>query len=312
MKIAIVGAGALGSVYGTRLARRGGVDVTFVVRAHRVAETTPIVIEAVRRNAREVLERPERSSSVPPDSDAILLTVGTEDIESVRSLLGRDGPPILILTPMLPKAWSSVRETFGDRALAVMPSVIAYARKEDGVVRYWLPPAPTKIDEPRSSSPHAATVREVTAALSRAGLRATLELGVHETNPATTVCFIAIGMALSLAPSAHALAEDDALLSTTTNACREGTRLARRLGEPELWASFAPLFAAPWALRTSIHALERLAPEVIYYAEEHFGRKLHAQNRAMAHEMVELATERGLPSDALAELATRLDASSPA
>ena len=296
-------------MYGVRLALRGGVDVSFVVRPSRVTSVEPIAIEAVRGGGeREVLDAPERAAVVPPHADVVILTVGTEDLEALEGPLSKSTAPLVILTPMFPADWRRVRAAFGDRAHAAMPSVIAYAR-EDGVVRYWLPPAATKVDEPRAGSPHADVVRELAAALSRAGLHARLELGVHETNPATTVCFIAIGMALSVAGTADALSNDDALLSLTARACREGAALSRRIGRPEAWAPLAPALASPWAMRWWLRALRRLSPEGVLYAEEHFGRKLRIQHRAMIREMIALAIEKELRHDALDELSECLLAS---
>lgn len=308
MKVAVLGAGALGGVYGVLLAVRGGVDVTFVDRPERAASREPFVIEHVRRGRRDVIEAPRRSHVVPDDADVILLAVGAEDLDALAAPLGASTAPIVILTPMFPKGWARVRAAFGERAHAAMPNVIAYKRKEDGVVRYWLAPASTKIDEPRAASPSAVIVRELAGALSRAGLRAKLELAVHETNPATTVCFIPIGMALSIAGSVQALVADEALLSLTTRACREGVRLSRWIGQPEPWATLAPVISAPWALRAWLEGLRRLTPEGLFYAEEHFGRKLTAQHRVMIAEMIELARDKGLPHEAGSELAARLEA----
>lgn len=307
MKVAVFGAGALGSVYGARLARRARVDVSFIVRSSRVADPSPIVIESARSDGREEIEAPTRVDVVPRDADVILLTVGTEDLEGLASPLStRPETPIVVLTPMLPKDFARARDTFGaERLFAAMPSVVAYTRV-DGVVRYWLAPAPTKIDEPTRGNPHRATIEELVEALRRAGLSGKLELGVHESNPATTVCFIAIGMALSLAGSVRELTEDEPLMTLTTQACREGVRLAHRIGRPEPWARLAPALAAPWALRTWLRALERLSPEATFYAEEHFGRKLATQHRVMIDEMISLAREKGLPHDAFDEIARRL------
>lgn len=308
MRVAVFGAGALGGVYGVLLAVRGGVDVTFVVRPSRVGSHEPMVIERARKDLRDVIEAPHRSDTVPGDADVILLAVGTEDLNALKGPIGASTAPIVILTPMLPNDWARVRATFGERAHAAMPNVVAYTRKDDGVVRYWLPPATTKIDEPRAGSASADAVRELADALSRAGLRAKLELGVHETNPATTVSFIAIGMALSVAGSAAALMADDTLLSLATRACREGVRLSHRIGRPEPWAALAPAIGAPWALRTWLGALGQISPEALFYAEEHFGRKLKEQHRVMIDEMIELSREKGLPHEAFDELAARLAA----
>lgn len=301
MHVSVFGAGALGSVYGVRLATRARVTVTWIVREAKVASVDPIAIERVKADERETIDRPERIARVPGDADVVLLAVGTEDLDAIRGPLRGSSAPIVVLTPMLPRDWERMRAAFGDRAVSAMPNVVAYTRKDDGVVRYWLPPAPTRIDETDSEA-----VRELARRLDEAGLRARLELGVHEKNPATTVSFITIGMALSIAGSAEALANDDTLLSLTTRACREGVALGRRIGAPEPWAALAPAIAAPWALRAGLATLARVSPEALFYAEEHFGRKLREQHRVMIREMIDLARERRVGHAALDELAQRL------
>jgi len=304
MHVSIFGAGALGAVFGVKLAKRAGLTVSFIVRPARVAEDHPIVIETARKNIRAEIVDPIRVAKVPEDADVIILAVGTEDLDAIRAPIGDSEAPIIILTPMLPRDWERVKNAFGERALAAMPSVIAYARKDDGVVRYWLPPAPTRIDEPRGA--HLEIVRALAKDLRAAGLKTSLELGIHEKNPATTACFIALGMAVCLAGSAAALAKDEALATLTTTACREGVRLGHRLGSPDAFALFSPVLAAPWAMRTWIGALEKLSPEGLVYFEEHFGQKLAAQHRVMAHEIAALLKEKLLPHDAWDELARRL------
>lgn len=305
MHVAVYGAGALGSVYGVRLATRARATVTWIVRAAKVSSRDPIVIEKVKNDERETIHLPERAAEIPGDADVVLLAVGTEDLDATRPVLEARDIPIVVLTPMLPRDWERMRAAFGARVLAAMPNVVAYTRKDDGVVRFWLPPAPTRIDEPRRTGDIA--VRELARRLDEAGLKAHLELGVHEKNPATTVSFITIGMALAVAGSADALAKDDSLLTLTTRACREGVSLGKRLGSAEPFAAFTPVVAAPWALRTWLGFLGRVSPEALFYAEEHFARKLRAQHRVMIREMIDLAKEKGVEHQAFDELATRLD-----
>lgn len=301
MNVAVFGAGALGSVYGVRLATRARVHVAWIVRPRRLASRDPIAIERVRGSERDAIDAPERALVVPSDADVVLLAVGTEDLDAIAAPLEGSSAPIVVLTPMLPKDWARVRARFGTRVLAAMPSVVAYARKDDGVVRYWLPPAKTRIDETRDEA-----VVELVRRLDEAGLSSRLELGVHEKNPATTVSFIAIGMAMAVAGSAGALAADDDLLALTTRACREGASLARRIGTAEPWAGLTPVIAAPWAMRAWMAALARLSPEGLFYFEEHFGRKLRAQHEVMIREMIDLARDKRVESAALSELAARL------
>jgi ketopantoate reductase len=312
MHVAVYGAGALGSVYGVRLATRARTTVSWIVRPSKVTLRDPIIIESVRNDERETIDAPDRVAEIPGDADVVLLAVGTDDLDAIRPVLQARDVPIVVLTPMLPKDWDRMRSTFGARVLAAMPNVVAYARKAndddhpESVIRYWLPPAPTRIDEPRRTGDIA--VRELARRLDEAGLQAHLELGVHEKNPATTVAWIPVAMAFAVAGSADALAKDDSLLSLTTRACREGVSLGKRIGSMEPWAAFSPVIAAPWALRTWLGLLPRISPEALFYAEEHFGRKLDGQHRAMIREMIDLAKAKGVEHQALRELATRLGA----
>jgi ketopantoate reductase len=304
--VAVYGAGALGSVYGARLATRAGVTVTFIVRKARVVSRDPIVIERVKdvKDRRDEIALPARTATIPGDADVILLAVGTEDLEGIRPVLDASSAPIIVLTPMLPADYARMRAAFGDRVLAAMPGVVSYAN-EDGIVRYWLPPAATRIDEPRAGS-HGFIVRTLAERMCEAGLSTHLELGVHETNPATTVCMIPIGMAVGLAGGMEALALDEALLALTSRVCREGVDLGRRIGRPEPGALFAPLLARPLFMRSIVAAVRRLSPEALFYIDEHFGRKLRAQHAVMAREMSELARAKDMAHSAIDELAARL------
>ena len=264
MHVAVIGAGALGAVYGVRLALHADVTVTFVVRPKRAGDASPIVIERVKGDVRDVLEAPSRATRVPGDADVVLVCVGTEDLEGLA--LGESDAPIVVLTPMMPRDWQKARAAFGPRILAAMPSVVAYARKDDGVVRHWLPPARTRIDEPRAGDV-VDTVNALVDALDRAGLGAHVEMAVHETNPATTVCAIPLAMALCVAGSLEALANDDDLATLAVRACSEGVAIGRRIGRPEIGAQLAPFVASPLALRAMLAGLRRFSPEGLFYLE---------------------------------------------
>lgn len=310
MHVVVYGAGALGSVYGVRLAKRTSATVTFLVRPGNVSPYPPILIERVKnvRGRQEVIDAPLRAAEVPGDADVILLAVGAEDLASLRPVLEASSAPIVVLTPMLPRTYAAMRATFGDRVLAAMPGVVAYTNEQQAV-RWWLPPAPTRIDEPRAGD-HGNAVRELASLLTEAGLPAHLELGVHEANPATTVCMIPIGMSVGLAGGMEALASDDRLLALTSRACAEGVELARRIGRPEMGALLGPLLARPLSMRLIVSTVRRLSPEALFYVDEHFGRKLRAQHRGMAREIAELAREKDVPHAAIDELGLRLEEAS--
>lgn len=302
MHVAVFGAGALGLVYGVRLAKRTSTKVTFVVRPARVASTDPYEIESAWNDKREGVEEPLRAAIVPPDADVVLLCVGTEDLDALAGPLAESTAPIVVVTPMMPQDWERIRAVYGTRVLAAFPTMSSYVRKADGVVRYWLFPSPTLIDEPRPPVP---AIDELVRELNAAGVKAKLSLGVHESNPATTVAFIPIGMGMCVAGSAEALVADEELCGLVARACREGGRLAHRIGTPEFYSAFFPILASRWALGLFFGALSK---EGLFFAEEHFGRKIAVQHRVMIRQMIELATQRGLPHEAFDELAVRLEA----
>ena len=92
MHVTIVGAGALGRVYGVRLAAAGN-NVAFVVRKARVTETSPIAIEQVNGAKRQDrLDAPSRVVSVPPDTNAVLVTVRFDQLGGELSEILRAGP----------------------------------------------------------------------------------------------------------------------------------------------------------------------------------------------------------------------------
>lgn len=307
MHVAVYGAGALGSVYGVRLAKRTNTTVSFVVRAKRLAERSPIVIERIRGNLREEIAEPHRTDVIAGDVDVVLLTVATDHLEETRPVLEQSDAPIVVLTPMMPQDFARMRAAFGDRVLAGMPTVVAYVR--DGVTRYWQPPEPTRIDEPRAGD-RAATVRALARSLEEAGIGTQLEMAVHELNPATTVCFIPIAMLVAVAGGLERLAHDPALVDLAARACREGTELAPRIGHALGLATFAPLLAHRMPLKVTAALLGRISPEALTYVDVHFGHKLLSQHAAMAHAMSELARLKGTPHGALDELRDRLVAAS--
>jgi hypothetical protein len=183
-----------------------------------------------------------------------------------------------------------------------MPSVVSY-RNDAGAIRYWLPRLATTLVEAREP---AGAEAELVARLERAEIRAKLAPNVLERNVATTVSFVPIAMALDVAGSAEALLGDDALLSLALDAAAEGRELGKAVGKAEAWASMLLKFVGPRTLKMGVSIARSRAPEAVLYAEQHFGRKLHVQNVAMARRMIELARDKGIAAPALGELHARL------
>lgn len=305
MHVAIVGQGALGSVYGARLAlgSGGAVDVSFVVRPARSGETTPIVIERVDDGSKLRLEAPRRTTTIPSKADVILLCVSVQDLSSLVPLLGSSQAPIVALTPLLPSDRSALDEAFGSRVFSGMPSIAAY-QNADGVVRYWLPRvATTLIEEPQPMIP---AVDALVRALVAAGVPSRLQGDTFAINAATTATFLPIAFALDVAGSAEALLADRELSKLAIAGAREGQALGRRLGKPAPWAELLAHFVGPTMLKIGVALAKRRSPEAVRYVETHFGTKMHAQNIVMAQELASLARERALPHDALDALAERV------
>jgi ketopantoate reductase len=297
-----VGAGALGSVYGARLARFAGCEVSVV---GRVASAGPATRERLERvEDGEVLEWdvPPRVTEAPRHADVVLAFVRYEQLSTLPARVGGSQAPVVIMTPMMPRDHAELAAALPGRLLTGMPSVVSY-RNDAGAIRYWLPRMATTFVEARATPGAEA---ELVARLERAEIHAKLTPQVLERNVATTVSFIPIAMALDVAGSAEALLADDALLSLALDAAAEGRELGKSVGKAEAWAAMLLRFVGPRALKMGVGLARSRAPEAVLYAEQHFGRKLHAQNVAMAGRMIDLARDKGVAAPALAELYARL------
>jgi 2-dehydropantoate 2-reductase len=301
MHVAIVGAGALGSVYGVRLARvLGAGGVTFVDREERVATARPIRIERIDHDDVHVLERPVRAASVPAHADVSIVCVRYDQLDGARATLavGPDAPAVL-MTPMLPRDREAMIATLGPRVIAAMPGVTAYASANE-TVRYWLPrSATTELDELRPM-PQAAT--ELAEALARAGIRTDIAMGVHEKAPATAIGFAPLAAAVLAAGGVEALLDDDALLDLALEAADEARDLARAVGEMASWANVLLKFTSKLTVKMGVALARSRAREAIAYADDRFARRGRDQTAAMMSAVVELAIEKGAAHDSLERL----------
>jgi len=298
MRVAIVGAGALGSVYGARLHRFAACEVSVVARAF----APPNVVRLERVEDGEVLrwEVPARVTTAPADADVILAFVRYEQLGSLPERVAGSSAPVVVMTPMMPADHAALSAALPGRVLTGMPSVVSYVN-EAGAVRYWLPQVATTFVE---ESPGAAA--ELVKRLTRADIGAKLANDVLTRNVATTVSFIPLAMALDAAGSIDALLHDHALLGLAFHAADEGRELGRAVGKAEAWASTLLRFVGPMTLKVGVGLARSRAPEAVAYVEQHFGRKLHAQNVLMARRIIDLAVERGTPHEALNKLLERL------
>lgn len=298
MHVAIIGAGALGRVYGVHLVD-GGERVTFVVRAARVAETSPFVIQ--RKNGdrrRRELVAPIRSAHVPADADLVLLTIRVDQLDDGIERLVKAAPPVPLvsLTPLLPNTLARVSGWVDGRALVGMPTLAASAR-EDGVDDYWAFRASPSLFE--AGPPE---VARLVAALGRSGIPARLSSDVRARNPATTMAFFPISVAVSRAGGIERLLEDPELCRLGARAARETYALARQIGPIDAAAALALRTVTPGTLRAAFTLLTRLLPRATRFVDDHFGDKLGQQHRCLGAEILELGSAHGVPLPSLAAL----------
>jgi ketopantoate reductase len=304
--VCIVGAGALGTVYGARLARLAGCDVSVVARS----PAPPSRERLEKVDDGDVIEWnvPARVTEPPREADVIMAFVRYEQLGELparaRAPTRADvaSTPIVVMTPMMPQDHAALAAALPGRVLTGMPSVVSY-RNAAGAIRYWLPQAATTYVEAR---PSPGAEAELVKRLARADVHAELAPGVLERNVATTVSFIPLAMGLDAAGSLDALLRDQTLLALAVDAAAEGRALGKTIGRAEPWASTLLRFVGPRILRLGLGIARARAPEAIAYAEQHFGRKLHAQNIAMAEKMIELARQTNMPQTKMLALLERM------
>ena len=302
MRVAIVGAGALGSVYGAHLGR-AGCDVEVLSRGP--SQPVSVLLERVDAKTGGSATWSYRSRAgdqASPEADVVLVCVRYEQLDAALATLTRGHAPVVVMTPMMPQDYARLSAALPGRVVAAMPSVVAY-RNEAGAVRYWLPRSATTLVEEQAGSDAPGGLVD---ALRRAGITAKLATGVLARNVATTVSFFPLAVAIDATGSVDATLADDALLSLALEACDEGRELARKIGPAEAWATTLMRFVGPRLLKVGAGIARARAREALAYVEIHFGKKLHAQNLAIGARIVELARETGTRFDALARLLARL------
>ncbi len=308
MHVIVLGAGALGRIYGARLAA-AGVAVSFLVRKSRLDESFSFVTEQVNgEKRRDVIERPKRIDTIPKDATLVLLTVRFDQIDHIRrdpedelAHLLRTGPavPIIVMSPMLQPQLEALKGVVGRRVVSAMPGVAGYVDDVDdrGVVRYWATGiAPTLLDDEASGETHSLSrdALEVFARrLTNDGLPTRFERDVASLNAASTTAFFPLIAAIDAGHGVDGILADKALLETALLAAKECEALAKKIGKVASWAHLLMRFVGPYTIKPGISLARRVVPETVRFVERHFGRKLHAQNLAMGETIRETGREHG-------------------
>ena len=312
MKFAVVGAGALGSIYALRLAQ-----VAPVTRVVRELSRAPRRILAERVGASsggEAHDAPPAALEIPDDVGVVLVAVRVDQLDdALLDRLAKGDAPlrvVVVLTPLLPQLLARVQEKLGDRLVVAMPGIVAYA-PDDATpagelhLRYWTPKsAPTMLEARAQGDPRSSVVNDVAQAFVAAGIPCGVQPHVATINAATTVAFFPLLLAVQASQGSIAtLLADGKLLRLALDAGKEARALAKTIGDLASFASLLLSFAGPFTVRAGVKLARMRAPESIVFLEKHFGTKLRAQNSIMRAWIEELATTRGVGIDALRKLA---------
>jgi 2-dehydropantoate 2-reductase len=314
MRIAIVGAGALGRAYGVRLALAGE-DVRFVVRPARAAAPHAFIVEQVNGDKeRGVLDYPALVTSVPADVELVLVAVHIE--QAIRTSAPESGTsvpdllaaapnvPIVTLTPLFPKHLAALEAAARKPVYPGMPGVTAYL-DERGVLRYWVPKSAMTFLDARAAR---TSVEELARRLTRIGIPTQLERDVGAMNTATTIAFFPFTASLGIAGSVDGVLHNKEMLHTLLDAVKECEALAKKVGKVASWAQLLGRFIGPFTLKPGVALARRIAPEAVRFVEAHFGPKLAAQHALLGASILELGRERGVPMPELTRLLAMLPA----
>lgn len=300
MRVLIVGAGALGQVFGARLAR-GGVTVGYLVRPgkERWAADGPAVFR-LRRRGRPVAE-PLRPDQVITDAaaaggwDMVWLCVPSTALRGSWTAelragiggatvvtIGQDPHDLAVLAATWPR----------EQIVQAVPTLLAYQAPLAGEVpapgiAYWVPPgtamAVTGAEE---------RARQVIAALRAGGLRAKRSRrdGAGELMAARMLPYVAALEIAGWRPPGD--------LRPATGASREAVAVVAALG-----GGRPPRLAVPaWAAALALRLLPGLVPfDLPRYLESHF-TKVGAQTRLMLDGWIAEGDARDLPVSRLKQL----------
>ena len=308
MRIAILGAGALGRAYGVRLALAGE-TVRFVVRPGRVAAPEPFVVEQVNgERERNVLDHPDLCTSVPADTDIVLVTVHLDQIvdtappadgKSVPELLAEaPSVPIVSLTPLFPKQLAALSAASGKTIYPGMPGVTGYI-DERGVLRYWVPMSAMTFFDMRGAR---TKVEDLARTLTRLHIPTQLERDVGSLNAATTIAFFPFTAALGIAGSVDGVLASKELVHAVVEAAKECEALAKKVGRVASWAVLLGRFIGPFTLKPGVLLARRIAPEAVRFVEAHFGPKLAHQHAVVGEAILDLGRELGVAMPELTRL----------
>ena len=308
LRVAVIGAGAVGAVYARHI-KRAGAHLTFVVR--------PKYVDEVKRGIR-MYGGSERDSGgellvaddVVGDVEALrgrpleqvwicLPSTGLDDA-GLEKIAAATGDALVVdLAPGLDQR--SLRIVGRDRLVdglipfiayqTPLPNVPAEAARAPGIA-FWLPPfIPTTL-----SGPRAELARDVIA---RGGMNARVVDDVEQSRAIGSA--LLMGVIATLELSQWSLAACRVRLD---GAVREAVDAMAKKHGARAW--LPKLVASPWLLRIALLVAPRLAPLPLErYLAYHF-TKVGAQTRVMMHGYLAAADDEGVEAPHLRALVAAL------
>ncbi|HEV3189710.1 MAG TPA: 2-dehydropantoate 2-reductase N-terminal domain-containing protein, partial [Polyangiaceae bacterium] len=96
MRVALVGAGALGSAYAARLSAFGNCDFSIV--ASVPMPPASVRVERVDDGTATEWARPASVQTVPKDTDVVIVCVRYEQLDSAARTVGSGSAPVVVMT----------------------------------------------------------------------------------------------------------------------------------------------------------------------------------------------------------------------
>jgi hypothetical protein len=306
LKVLVVGAGALGQVFGMWLAA-GGAQVSYLVKPGREhwADGDGALLYRLRRRGRPVERRltPYQvvTEPVAGEWDMVWLCVDSTALPGpwTGELHAATGGATVVTISQAPQDHAVLTRTWpAEQIVQVVPTLLAYQAPMPGQVcepgiAYWVPPgAALGVFGTESRA------RQVIAALRAGGARArrTRRAEASDITAARMMPYIAAleNAGWSIAATRYARAARASREAVAIAAAGHGRR--------------APLAIPAWAVSLALRVLPLLVPfDLPRYLETHF-TKVSAQTRLMLDGWIAEGAARGLPVTHLTELRAEVSA----
>lgn len=314
MKVLIVGAGAVGQVYGQAL-QRAGVDVSFYVKPKHVDEAKkgfrmyPLngKAEPFRFEGFGVVTTAEEVASQSWDQLWLAVSATAIMADWLPALITATKTATVVCLQPGPESKARIAPLAGDRIVYGIIAMIAYQAPLPGETRftepgiaYWYPPGGSPFAGPD------AKVKPIVEALSKGGCPASQKSEIDRDASFGGALLQVHVAALDSAGWSWSAVKNDDTLPLAKRAWREAAAIAaHHLGtSPPWWTNLV----GPMAARFAMFAAPRLIPmDVQTYFGYHF-TKVGDQTRANLDHWIATGRAASLPVEALSELRGRMRA----